>query len=129
RAASAGPVIAARPGSTRPAPPGRLRRARARLGSRLGAIPLRVTLVLALVVSAGLGLLVSGTVVTSALEKSLLGRTDQQLRDAVAPRPRPRPSTPPPPSDPRTPPSPFYLVVESDWENGSFVLRPFDVDA
>src|SRR5690606_12297215 len=52
-----------------------------------------------------------------------------QLRDAVAPRPRPRPSTPPPPSDPRTPPSPFYLVVESGGENGSFVLRPFDVDA
>nr|WP_245545694.1 HAMP domain-containing sensor histidine kinase [Nocardia higoensis] len=99
------------------------------MGNRLSAIPLRVTLVLALVVSAGLGLLVSGAVVTSALEKSLLSRTDQQLRDAVSPRPRPRPSTPPPAPDPRTPPSSFYIVVESGSENSSFVLRPFDVDA
>jgi len=124
-------VIAARPGSTRPAPvaPGPLRRARDRVGTWLSAIPLRVTLVLALVISAGLGLLVSGTVVTSALEASLLSRTDQQLRDAVSPRPRPRPTTPPPPADPRTPPSSFYIVIDSGPGTESFVLRPFDVDA
>nr|WP_280504425.1 HAMP domain-containing sensor histidine kinase [Nocardia farcinica] len=107
-----------------PAPPRRLRE---RAGDRLAAIPLRVTLVLALVLFAGLGLLISGAVVTSALEKSLLGRTDQQLRDVATPRPRPL--VPPPAPDPRTPPSPFYIVVEAGADHGSFVLRPYDVDA
>lgn len=109
--------------------PGRLRQAREWIGHRLGAVPLRVTLVLALVVFAGLGLLVSGAVVTSALEKSLLARTDQQLRDAVMTRPRVRPTVPPPATDPRTPPSPFYIVSESTSGTGTLVLRPFNVDA
>src|SRR5690606_31504290 len=121
RDAGAEPVTTVR---RAPAPPRRLRE---RAGDRLAAIPLRVTLVLALVLFAGLGLLISGAVVTSALEKSLLGRTDQQLRDVATPRPRPL--VPPPAPDPRTPPSPFYIVVEAGADHGSFVLRPYDVDA
>ncbi len=112
--------------------PGRARRAREALAQWLGAIPLRVTLVVALVALAGLGLLASGMAVTSSLEVSLLNRTDQQLHDAAMTRTRTtRPPLPPPnpPLDQRTAPSPFYIVTENKSGSGSFVLKPFNVDA
>ncbi|MEV0034265.1 HAMP domain-containing sensor histidine kinase [Nocardia sp. NPDC050793] len=91
-----------------------------------------MTLVLALVALAGLGLLASGIAVTSSLEASLLSRTDQQLHDAAMTRARTtRPPLPPPnpPLDQRTAPSPFYIVTENKNGTGSFVLQPFNVDA
>nr|WP_253785758.1 HAMP domain-containing sensor histidine kinase [Nocardia amikacinitolerans] len=102
------------------------------MGQRLAAIPLRVTLVLALVALAGLGLVASGMAVTSSLERSLLSRTDQQLRDAAMTRVRmTRPPLPPPspPTDQRSAPSPFYIFTENHNGTGSFVLQPFDVEA
>ena len=59
--------------------PGRIVAARAKVSGWLSAVPLRVTLMVLLVLTAGLGLLVSGMVVTSALEQQLTNRTDQQL--------------------------------------------------
>ncbi|MEU8897833.1 HAMP domain-containing sensor histidine kinase [Nocardia sp. NPDC048505] len=117
------------PRGTRPRP-GRLRRARDWLGRRLGAIPLRVTLVLALVALAALGLLASGMAVTSAFEKSLLTQTDQQLREAGMSRVTiARPALPIPVPDQRTPPSPFYIVTENGSGAGPLVLPPYDVAA
>lgn len=55
----------------------------ARPGGRLQAIPLRVTLVVALVVLAAAGLLASGIAVTSALNSVLTKRVDQQLSEAA----------------------------------------------
>ncbi|MFI5783203.1 sensor histidine kinase [Nocardia sp. NPDC051570] len=57
--------------------------ARAGIGRRVAAIPLRVGLVLAMVSLAGIVLAASGFAVTSALSKSLTGRIDQQLYDAA----------------------------------------------
>ncbi|MEU5842285.1 HAMP domain-containing sensor histidine kinase [Rhodococcus sp. NPDC047139] len=89
--------------------------------TRLRALPLRWTLVAALVVLAGIGLLASGVAVTSALQESLLARVDRDLEDAArtwarpdAPPPLPRP--PDSPSSQR-PPSPFYVrVTNSDGQ-------------
>ncbi|MFF0492965.1 sensor histidine kinase [Nocardia sp. NPDC003482] len=53
-----------------------VRRAVAR---RLASVPLRVTLVVALVCLAGLGLLVSGIAVTSAMQRVLLDSVDRQI--------------------------------------------------
>ena len=50
----------------------------------LRGIPLRVTLVAALVVMTAVGLLVSGIAVTSAIEQSLLNRTDRPVVRGVA---------------------------------------------
>nr|WP_280339557.1 HAMP domain-containing sensor histidine kinase [Nocardia neocaledoniensis] len=65
-----------------------------------------MTLVVTLVLLAGLGLVASGFVVTKAMENSLRNRTDQQLTDAAmewerrvgipAPLPTPAPDTQPP---------------------------------
>ncbi|MFC9892739.1 ATP-binding protein [Nocardia sp. NPDC127579] len=110
--------------------PGRAGRARAWLGDRLGAIPLRVTLVLALVALAALGLLASGMAVTSAFEQSLLNQTDQQLREAGMSRMIARPALPLPSApDQRVPPSPFYIVTENPSDTAPLVLPPFDVKA
>ncbi|MGQ4600033.1 ATP-binding protein [Nocardia sp. R6R-6] len=81
-----------------------------------------------LVLTAGLGLLVSGMVVTSGLEHQLTHRTDQQLRDGAMEWSR----WPPPASvqqpDPRHAPSQFY--VRSLRSDGRVVLIPaFGVDA
>ncbi|RDI63800.1 sensor histidine kinase [Nocardia pseudobrasiliensis] len=65
--------------------------ARAGIGRRVAAIPLRVGLVLAMVVLVGIVLAASGFAVTSALSKSLTARTDEQLADAAHDWARPRP--------------------------------------
>ncbi|WP_433681277.1 sensor histidine kinase [Nocardia sp. CA-119907] len=102
---------------------------RRKLSRASSAVPLRVTLVLALVLLSALGLLASGMVVTSALENSLLHRTDQQLRDAVMAWSRPRP---PSPANPPHPSSTFYVHIEpTPGGNGTAYLetRPFNVEA
>ncbi|WP_433196251.1 sensor histidine kinase [Nocardia sp. CA-107356] len=106
-----------------------INRTRRKLSRTWSAIPLRVGLVLALVLLSALGLLASGMVVTSALENSLLHRTDQQLRDAVMAWSRPRPPTP---ANPSHPSSTFYVRIEpTPGGNGSVYLetRPFNVEA
>jgi two-component system OmpR family sensor kinase len=108
----------------------RIQQTRRKLARASSAIPLRVTLVLALVLLSALGLSASGMVVTSALENSLLHRTDQQLREAVMAWSRPRPPTPanPPPH----PSSTFYVHIEpTPGGNGTVYLetRPFNVEA
>ncbi|MFI7671372.1 sensor histidine kinase [Nocardia sp. NPDC049526] len=107
----------------------RIEQTRRKLARASSAIPLRVTLVLALVLLSALGLFASGTVVTSALENSLLHRTDQQLRDAVMAWSRPRPPTP---STPSHPSSTFYVHIEpTPGGNGTVYLetRPFNEEA
>ncbi|WP_153411173.1 sensor histidine kinase [Nocardia macrotermitis] len=61
------------------------------LGRRVSAVPLRITLVVALVTLAGIVLAASGMAVTSALSKSLTDRTDEQLFDASHSWARPTP--------------------------------------
>ena len=81
---------------------------------RLPALPLRFTLVAALLVLSGLGLLASGVAVTSALQGSLLSRIDRDLHDAAHGWARPlgaHPELPPPAVGPERPPSPFYVRV------------------
>ncbi|HEY5854761.1 MAG TPA: HAMP domain-containing sensor histidine kinase [Aldersonia sp.] len=82
----------------------------------LRGIPLRVTLVAALVVMTAIGLLVSGIAVTSAIEQSLLNRTDRQLYEASQSwaKPRPERNLPPPGTapGPDRPPSEFYVRIE-----------------
>ncbi|SDC70714.1 sensor histidine kinase [Rhodococcus tukisamuensis] len=78
----------------------------------LRRMPLRFTLVAALLVLAGLGLLASGVAVTSALENSLIARTDATLRDAAHGWAKPRGDRPlPPPGEagPARPPTQFYV--------------------
>ncbi|MFX0573993.1 sensor histidine kinase [Nocardia nepalensis] len=107
----------------------RIQQTRRKLARASSAIPLRVTLVLALVLLSALGLSASGMVVTSALENSLLHRTDQQLREAVMAWSRPRPPTP---ANPPHPSSTFYVHIEpTPGGNGSVYLetRPFNVEA
>ncbi|MBY8857592.1 HAMP domain-containing histidine kinase [Nocardia sp. CA2R105] len=58
-------------------------RVRTAITQRLAAVPLRVTLVVALVILAGLGLLISGVVVTSVMQRVVLGGVDRQLFDAA----------------------------------------------
>ncbi|WP_245718097.1 HAMP domain-containing sensor histidine kinase [Nocardia miyunensis] len=56
---------------------------RAAIMHRLAAVPLRVTLVVALVILAGLGLLISGVVVTSVMQRVVVVGVDRQLFDAA----------------------------------------------
>ena len=80
------------------------------------AMPLRVTLVGAVLLLAALGLLASGVAVTSALENSLTSRIDHQLREAAQGWAKPRELRPlPPPGEPNPgrPPSPFYVRTVS----------------
>ncbi len=81
---------------------------------RLSGIPLRFTLVAALVSMAALGLAASGIAVTSAFERSLLDRTDQQLGEAAASWAKPRAGRPLPPPDapaPNRPPTLFFVKI------------------
>ncbi|WP_051499024.1 cell wall metabolism sensor histidine kinase WalK [Nocardia sp. BMG51109] len=96
------------------------RRSTARLRTaaahRLAAVPLRVTLVLALVSLAGLGLLVSGIAVTSAMRNVLIDKVDRQLVDAA--HTWAAPDAPPPERLPmrpgrERPPALFYVRVEN----------------
>ncbi len=88
--------------------------------NRLRALPLRWTLVAALVLLAGIGLLASGVAVTSALQNSLLSRVDRDLEEAARTWARPDKPPPTPPLDAptsRRPPSPFYVqVVDADGQ-------------
>ncbi|TQC50251.1 sensor histidine kinase [Rhodococcus sp. WS4] len=79
-------------------------------------MPLRFTLVGAVLLLSALGLLASGVAVTSALENSLTSRVDHQLHDAAQGWAKPREARPLPPPDepnPGRPPSPFYVRVTS----------------
>ncbi|MET7768018.1 HAMP domain-containing sensor histidine kinase [Nocardia sp. NPDC005366] len=106
-----------------------------RVRDGLAAVPLRITLVLALVVLAGLGLLISGTLVTSGLEQSLTSRTDQQLREGALEWSRrlrpPAPSAQPP--DSHHPPSQFYVKAQSSGDAAQMAVqidvKAFGVDA
>nr|WP_275426235.1 HAMP domain-containing sensor histidine kinase [Nocardia arizonensis] len=95
-------------------------------------VPLRVTLVLALVALSGLGLLISGTLVTSGLEQSLTSRTDQQLREAALEWSRrmrmPAPPAPPVP-DARHSPSQFYVLAENSENSTRVQIPAFGVQA
>ncbi|WP_305093889.1 cell wall metabolism sensor histidine kinase WalK [Prescottella sp. R16] len=79
--------------------------------TRLRRLPLRVALVAALLLLAGAGLLASGVAVTSAMERSLLDRTDQQLSDAAHGWAKPRIAAPLAPPGPGRPPSPFFVRI------------------
>ena len=79
---------------------------------RVHALPLRFTLVAALLILAGMGLLASGVAVTSALENSLTQRTDRTLYEAIDgwAKPHSRDVQPPSAVGPNTrPPSPFFV--------------------
>lgn len=72
---------------------------RRKVADKLAAVPLRTTLVLALVSLVGFGLLVSGIAVTSLMRNVLIERIDRQLYDAAhswaapgAQRPEPLPT-------------------------------------
>lgn len=87
---------------------------RQRVSNRLAAVPLRTTLMVALVFLVGLGLLVSGFAVTSAMRGVLIDRVDKQLDEAVhtwarpgAPKPDPMPNR----SPKEGPPQLFYARV------------------
>ncbi|QBS46135.1 two-component sensor histidine kinase [Nocardia sp. CS682] len=91
-------------------------------------MPLRVTLMLILVATAGLGLLISGMVVTSGLERSLTDRTDQQLRNGAIEWSRRR--VPPPPSLPGDPRHTSQFYVRSVQDDGRiYFIKAFGVDA
>ncbi|WSJ01963.1 HAMP domain-containing histidine kinase [Nocardia sp. NBC_01329] len=83
---------------------------------RLAAVPLRVTLVLALVALAAAGLLASGVAVTSALRAALIDRVDQQLQEQAQTWARPGNRPPPLPGEPgrERPPVPYYARVVDD---------------
>jgi len=66
-----------------PAPRSKSPRATGSLSRRLASVPLRVTLVIALVVLSGLGLLASGVAVTSVMNRILIDRVDTQIKDAI----------------------------------------------
>jgi two-component system, OmpR family, sensor kinase len=79
---------------------------------RARGVPLRVSLVAAMLVLVGFGLLASGIAVTSILRHSLISRVDQTLMDASrgwaqAPRRLPQPPVEGP--NPGRPPSKFYV--------------------
>lgn len=87
------------------------------------AMPLRITLVGAVLLLAALGLLASGVAVTSALDNSLTSRVDHQLEDAAQGWAKPHElHLLPPPAEPNPgrPPSPFFVRTVS--ANGT-VLR------
>ncbi|MEV6562349.1 HAMP domain-containing sensor histidine kinase [Nocardia sp. NPDC051756] len=107
---------------------GRIAALRAKTSGVLSAIPLRVTLMLILVATAGLGLLISGMVVTSGLERSLTDRTDQQLRNGAIEWSRRR--VPPPPSLPGDPRHTSQFYVRSVQDDGRvYVIKAFGLDA
>ncbi|MBV9088963.1 MAG: HAMP domain-containing histidine kinase [Mycobacteriaceae bacterium] len=75
-------------------------------------VPLRVSLVAAMLVLVGFGLLASGIAVTSILRHSLINRVDQTLLDASrgwAQAPRRMPPPPIEGPNPARPPSNFYV--------------------
>ncbi len=88
---------------------------------RLKNLPLRVTLVLALVLLAAAGLVASGIAVTSSLENALVDRVDKSLLDASRVWAEPRNDDLPRPPDSRRPPMDFY--VKSVDATGAVLLE------
>ncbi len=78
---------------------------------RIRSLPLRFTLVAALLLLVGLGLLASGVAVTSSLETSLMRRLDSQLIEASRgwAQPDARPLPPVDEPNPGRPPSNFFV--------------------
>lgn len=79
---------------------------------RIRSLPLRFTLVAALLLLVGLGLLASGVAVTSSLESSLMRRLDSQLVEASQGWAKPGGERPPFPIDepnPNRPPTNFFV--------------------
>nr|WP_230596420.1 HAMP domain-containing sensor histidine kinase [Rhodococcus sp. 15-2388-1-1a] len=78
---------------------------------RIRSLPLRFTLVAALLLLVGLGLLASGVAVTSSLETSLMRRLDSQLIEASRgwAQPDARPLPPVDEPNPSRPPSNFFV--------------------
>ncbi|MGC4935036.1 HAMP domain-containing sensor histidine kinase [Gordonia sp. DT30] len=78
-------------------------------------VPLRISLVVLTMGLVGVGLLVSGISVTSAMRSDLLSRTDQGLDSAIATWAKPRSpemaQQPGPPIGPRRPPSSFFVMT------------------
>lgn len=93
---------------------------------RLRNIPLRFTLVAALLLLVAAGLLASGLAVTSTLETSLVRRVDQSLVEASRTWAEPRglDGPPPPSSSKGRPPSDFYVDVTDPAGQSRFVLTP-----
>jgi two-component system OmpR family sensor kinase len=92
----------------------RLHAVRRVIRHRLASVPLRVTLVLALVVLTAFGMLISGVAVTSSMHRILIDRVDRQISDAIrgfanpgAPRPTKLPNRP----GVERPPSLFYVHI------------------
>ncbi|MGF0312188.1 MULTISPECIES: sensor histidine kinase [Nocardiaceae] len=79
--------------------------------ARIRNLPLRFTLVAALLLLVGLGLLASGVAVTSSLETSLMRRLDSQLVEASRgwAQPDARPLPPVDEPNPGRPPSNFFV--------------------
>ncbi|MEU6564546.1 sensor histidine kinase [Nocardia nova] len=113
------------PANTGSVPPPRgIRR---RLARRLAAVPLRVTLVIALVALAGLGLLVSGVAVTSSMRNVLIDKVDRQLFEAriwASPHAdRPPPERLPVPQGRERPPGLYYVRIQ-DPTGKTLLLLP-----
>ncbi|WP_084512207.1 sensor histidine kinase [Nocardia mikamii] len=110
-------------GAERVAPP--RRGIRRRISRRLAAVPLRVTLVVALVCLTGVGLLVSGVAVTSAMRNVLIDKVDRQLFDAAhtwaSPDAPPPQHLPQPPGRER-PPALFHVQVTGPTGNQRLLL-------
>ncbi|ORI15342.1 two-component sensor histidine kinase [Rhodococcus sp. 1163] len=91
-------------------------------------MPLRFTLVAALLLLVAAGLLASGLAVTSTLETSLVRRVDQSLVEASRTWAEPRgldgPPPPPPSASKGRPPSDFYVDVTDPAGQSRFVLTP-----
>nr|WP_269301765.1 HAMP domain-containing sensor histidine kinase [Rhodococcus sp. H36-A4] len=88
-------------------------------------MPLRFTLVAALLLLVAAGLLASGIAVTSTLETSLVRRVDQSLIEASRTWAEPRGLDGPPPSSSKgRPPSDFYVDVTDSAGQSRFVLTP-----
>lgn len=101
-----------------------------RLRARFPVLPLRFAMVATVTILAGLGLLASGTAVTSALENSLTERVDHSLHEAAQGWAKPHPERDlPPPDAPsiRRPPSPFY--VRTTAQDGTVLTQINDDDA
>ncbi|MFR9750744.1 sensor histidine kinase [Nocardia sp. 004] len=105
----------------------RIAAARAKAAGALSAIPLRVTLTILLVLTAGLGLSISGIVVTSGVEQQLTNRIDQQLHAGAMEWSRRGPPPPVLPPDPRHAPSQFYVSAQRTGGR-AFVIPAFGVD-
>ncbi|WP_169331579.1 sensor histidine kinase [Nocardia paucivorans] len=94
------------------------------IADRLVALPLRVMLVMALVALAAVGLLASGVAVTSALQRVLIERIDQQLSEAAHTWARPGASRLPPlPGRPRKERPPVLFFARVTDETGTPFLR------